>query len=147
MTSYFPDINVWLSLSVRQHVHNDTATRWLNTVRIEDRLVFSRYTQLGFLRLLTNPSAMEKALNTVDAWAAFDKWLQDPRVEVYPEPRSVDTAFRHATAPFFNEPASKWIGDCYLLAFARQTDTVLVTFDRALQNLALTNSYKVVAPH
>lgn len=146
MTSYFPDLNVWIALSVKRHVHNDPAARWLDRVRLEDRLIFARYTQLGFLRLLTNPRVSERPMNTGDAWDMFDRWLSDPRVEFYPEPRSVDTALRQVTAPFSDQPASKWIGDCYLLAFARETDTTLVTFDQALYNFAEQNRYPVVMP-
>jgi predicted nucleic acid-binding protein len=102
---------------------------------------------MGFLRLLTNPSIMkEQVLNTSDAWAAFDTWLDDPRVEFYPEPRSMDTAFRQATTVFSRQPASKWIGDCYLLAFARESDTTLVTFDNALHRLAASSGYPCVMP-
>jgi hypothetical protein len=36
------------------------------------------------------------------------------------EPRQVDAAFRQATQPFAAQRASKWIGDCFLLAFARE---------------------------
>ena len=32
--------------------------------------------------------------------------------------------------------ASKWIGDCYLLAFAKESGARLVTFDKALASLA-----------
>lgn len=147
MTLHFPDINVWVALTVQGHIHNDSACRWLSRVRQEDRLIFSRYTQMGLLRLLTNASIMrEQVLKTVDAWAVFDAWLADPRVEFYPEPRSVDTAFRQATAPFSNLPASKSIGDSYLLAFARETDSTLVTFDQALHKVAVSNGYAALIP-
>jgi predicted nucleic acid-binding protein len=65
-------------------------------------------------------------------------------VELYPEPRNVDTAFRHATAPFAAQYASKWIGDCYLLAFAKETRTTLVTFDQALLRLARKHEYAAI---
>lgn len=146
MTLYFPDINVWIALTVVEHAHNEAAARWLGLVGSQDRLIFSRYTQLGFLRLLTNPRAMERVLTTAGAWTAFDAWLSDPRVGLYPEPPFVDAAFRRATAPFAHQPASKWIGDCYLLAFARQADATLVTFDRALHRLALSSNCAVTAP-
>ncbi len=58
MTSFFPDINVWIALSDAANSHNGKAWIWLNLVAPEDRLIFSRYTQLGLLRLLTNQSVM-----------------------------------------------------------------------------------------
>jgi hypothetical protein len=58
MTSYFPDINARIALSVACHTHNGAAIHWLNLVRRQDRLVFARYTQMGFLRLLTDTTVM-----------------------------------------------------------------------------------------
>lgn len=100
MTSYFPDINVWIALTALEHTHNGAATRWLNTVDSADRLIFSRFTQLGFLRLLTNTRAIERALTTSRAWSVYDEWPSDPRVEFHDEPQSLHSAFRQATAPF-----------------------------------------------
>jgi predicted nucleic acid-binding protein len=64
MISYFPDINVWMALSVEGHCHNAAAARWLHEVRREQRLIFSRYTQMGFLRLLTSPAVMGPSVLT-----------------------------------------------------------------------------------
>jgi len=58
MTLFFPDLNVWLALSVNRHSHNAVAWTWLNRLPDDTRLIFSRYTQLGLLRLLTNTAVM-----------------------------------------------------------------------------------------
>jgi toxin-antitoxin system PIN domain toxin len=147
MTLFFPDLNVWLALSVAAHTHNSEAWRWLNQIPRDTTLIFSRYTQLGLLRLLTNQSAMGKqTLNLKEAWDLFDRWLGDPRVKFYPEPRELDAAFRKATAPFFKQQASKWVGDCYLLAYSGEADAHLVTFDRALAQVARKNGCRVIVP-
>jgi toxin-antitoxin system PIN domain toxin len=137
MTSFFPDLNIWVALSVAGHVHNAESWDWLNGVTHDSKLAFARYTQIGLLRLLSNESLMgQQALTLHKAWSVYDRWLEDPRVEFYPEPRDLESAFRDATAPFAGKAASKWVGDCYLLAFAKSTGSTLVTFDRALYNLA-----------
>ncbi len=147
MTSFFPDVNVWLALSHAANSHNVKAWNWLNLVSLEDRLIFSRYTQLGLLRLLTNQSVMgEQTLTLREAWGVYDNWLQDSRVEFYPEPSGVDVVFREATAPFAGKAASKWLGDCYLLAYAKQGHATLATFDRALYHLARKQHCRVVEP-
>ena len=147
MTSFFPDLNVWLALSVGGHRHNAEAWNWLNLLPREARLIFSRYTHVGLLRLLTNQSAMgEQTLTLRKAWGVYDRWLSDPRVEFYPEPRGLDTGFREATAPFAGKAASKRVGDCYLLAYARQSHATLVTFDKALFDLARKEGYSAVIP-
>jgi toxin-antitoxin system PIN domain toxin len=147
MTSFFPDLNVWLALSVAGHSHSAEAWNWLSLVPRETRLIFSRYTQVGLLRLLTNQAAMgEQTLTLQRAWVVYERWLADPRVGLHPEPRGLDAAFRKATAPFAALPASKWVGDCYLLAYATESGAALVTFDRALLDLARKHGYAAVAP-
>jgi len=147
MTSFFPDLNVWLALSVAGHSHSADAWRWLRLIPAETRVIFSRYTQVGLLRLLTNQAAMgEQTLTLERAWSVYDRWLDDPRVELYPEPRGLDGTFRKATAPVAAQPASKWIGDCYLLAYAKESHAALVTFDRALLELARKDGYAAIIP-
>jgi uncharacterized protein len=58
MISFFPDLNVWIALSVGGHRHNTEAWSWLNLLPRESRLILSRYTHIGLLRLLTNQSVM-----------------------------------------------------------------------------------------
>ena len=58
MTLYFPDVNVWIALSVLAHPHNELAWKWKTLLPADDRVLFSRYTQPGLLRLLTNNVVM-----------------------------------------------------------------------------------------
>jgi uncharacterized protein len=147
MISFFPDVNVWLALSVAGHRHNAESWNWLNLLSREARILFSRYTQVGLLRLLTNQTVMgDRTLTVRKAWTVYDRWINDPRVEFYPEPRGIEAAFRESTGPFSNKPASKWIGDCYLLAYAKQNQAVLATFDQALYELAGKEGYAAVIP-
>ena len=88
----------------------------------------------------------EQTLTLRKAWGVYDGWLNDPRVEFYPEPRGLDAGFREAMAPFAAKPASKWVGDCYLLAYAKHSHAALVTFDRALYDLAARESCPAVIP-
>ncbi len=80
MTSFFPDLNVWLALSVAGHTHSREAWNWLGVVPGEARLIFSRYTHVGLIRMLTNSAAMgEQTLTVQKAWGVYERWLQDPR--------------------------------------------------------------------
>jgi predicted nucleic acid-binding protein len=72
--------------------------------------------------------------------------LSDPRVEFYPEPFGLDAAVRDATALFAGKPASKFVGDCYLLAFSKESQATLVTFDRGLLAFASKHGYAAVRP-
>lgn len=148
MISYFPDLNVWLALSDRGHPHNTMARIWVNGLAPDDRLLFSRYTQIGLLRLLTNAAVMgDQTLTIGQAWALYDRWLEDPRVGFFPDPPQTESCFRQATKPFAAKTATKWIGDCWLLAFAQATDSCLVTFDQALCNFARKQGFAAVLPN
>jgi toxin-antitoxin system PIN domain toxin len=147
MTLFFPDLNVWLALSVSSHSHCRKAWSWLNSLPDDAGLIFSWYTQIGLLRLLTNQAAMgEQTLTLRQAWSAYDRWLKDPRVEFYPEPRGLDAAFRWATEPFAAQPAAKWVGDCYLLAYSKESEASLVTFDAALFKFARKHGCAAILP-
>src|SRR5687768_14606077 len=98
MTSFFPDLNVWLALSVSGHRHSEHAWQWINEIPEGSKLLFCRYTQIGLLRLLTSPSVMGgQTLALKKAWNVYDRWQEDPRVEFYPEPRDIDLVFRETT--------------------------------------------------
>ena len=147
MTLFFPDLNVWIALSVLVHSHNRPAWTWLNRLPADDRLLFSRYTQIGLLRLLTNSAVMgDQTLTLRKAWAVYDRWLEDPRVEFCPDPRNVEAVFRQVTEPFAAKAASKWVGDCWLLAFAQATHSRLVTFDQALSDFARKQGHAALRP-
>jgi toxin-antitoxin system PIN domain toxin len=147
MISFFPDLNVWLALSYAKHSHRSEAWRWLDGLPLDCALLLSRYTQLGLLRLLTNSAVMGvDALTLDEAWTTYDNWIEDPRVEFHPEPHQLDAAFRQATQPFAAQRAPKWIGDCYLLAFAKESGATLVTFDKALLGLARKQDCAAILP-
>lgn len=147
MTLFFPDINVWLALCDVSHRHHAPAWNWLGSLALDERLLLSRFTQLGILRLLTNSAVMGIATLTLgEAWAVYDRWLEDPRVEFHPEPHRVDSEFRRRTKPFSAKQATKWVPDCWLLAFAEAAGARLVTFDRALCEFAQKQSHKAVIP-
>ncbi len=95
MTSYFPDVNVWIALSVLAHPHNNLGWNWKTLLRADDRILISRYTQLGILRLPTNRAVMgDQTLTIGKASAVYDQWLGDPQVEFCTEPRGVEESFR-----------------------------------------------------
>jgi hypothetical protein len=88
---------------------------------------------LGFLRLLTNRKVMVDSTSTLaGALQLYDRWRQDPRVELTSEPRRAETLFRQARAPFALHSATKAIADCYLIGFEEAAGAHVVTFDGGL---------------
>jgi toxin-antitoxin system PIN domain toxin len=147
MTLFFPDLNVWLALSDTGHTHSTGAWKWMKMLPDDAQLIFCRYTQVGLLRLLTNTSIMgDQTLTLRKGWDVYDRWLEDPRVEFYPEPRNLDATFREITQPFAAQQASKTVGDCFLLAYAAELQAALVTFDRVLHRRAREYGHACVIP-
>jgi toxin-antitoxin system PIN domain toxin len=132
----FPDINVWVALTYERHAHHRPALQWFEALPPTARLFFCRLTQLGLLRLLSVPAVMgpDQAMSQQEAWRAYDKWLEDGRVEFLVEPSELEAEFRALTR--LPRPSPKDWADSYLAAFAQATRLTLVTFDRAFQNKA-----------
>jgi len=147
MSLFLPDVNVWLALSDGSHTHNSGAWYWKTHLPASSKLIFCRHTQIGLLRLLTNPAVMSgQALTLNKAWQAYERWLEDPIVEFYSEPWTIDAEFRRTTQPLGSRRASKWIGDCWLLAFAHSAQVRLATYDRALYDFAHKQGNQAVMP-
>ena len=131
--SLFPDINVWVALTYEGHTHHSNAGNWFATLSPDATLAFCRFTQLGLLRLLTTAAVMrDEVMTQPKAWAIYDRWLDDPRVEFVNEPIEIETRFRALTR--LRQPATKDWADSYLAAFATSGQLTLVTFDRGLRS-------------
>ncbi|MBZ5606946.1 MAG: PIN domain-containing protein [Acidobacteriia bacterium] len=128
MSWAFPDINVWLALTI-EHTQQRSALDWWR--QQASGIAFCRFTQLGLLRLLTTSGVMGgQPLTMRQAWKAYDRFLNDERVEFVAEPPSIDAAFRGFSSGRHASP--KLWADAYLLAFAAELGGVVITFDRAL---------------
>lgn len=91
--------------------------------------------QLGLLRLLTTAVVMgDEVMTQPQAWAAYDRWLQDPRVTFVDEPSAIEPRLRSLTRR--RRPATKDWADSFLAAFATAGGLTLVTFDRGLRTKA-----------
>lgn len=145
MTSYFPDVNTWLALTWDGHVHHRPAAAWFESVPASCRVIFCRYSQLGLLRLVTNAQVMgDSVLDLGSAFALYDELLADLRIEFDAEPPGLDTLMRAAAGPFARQPATKAIGDLYLIAFAAASEAAMVTFDNAMARALRNRRYPVV---
>lgn len=131
----FPDINVWVALTHAGHVHHDIARDWFNTLRPDTRFHFCRFTQLGFLRLLTAEAVMgDDVMHQPEAWAVYDRWMEDARVGFLEEPPGIDRRFRSLTR--LKTASPKVWTDAYLTAFADTSQLTIVTFDRGFRGKA-----------
>ncbi len=127
------DVNVWLALAFRQHVHHVSAAKWFSMA--PGTSYFCRFTQIGFLRLATNPAATGRvAVGMTDAWSAYDLLSADPQVEFAIEPDGIESVFRDFAKGTQLSP--KLWNDAYLAAFAKLADYEIVTFDQGFSQFA-----------
>jgi uncharacterized protein len=125
------DVNVLLALCYDGHVHNPPAIAWLEKQEDLD-VVLCRQTQLGLLRLLSNPAAMGPDVCTLgQAWSIYDLIVQDARFEFSAEPEGLEPFLRQYSSS--SQVSPKLWQDAYLAAFARAAKIKLVTFDQGFE--------------
>jgi len=113
---YLPDVNIWIALTSNRHVHHPIATEWLQGID-QDTIAFCRVSELGFLRLLTNPHVLGKdVLSASQAWRVYDAWRMDDRVVFLPERAGFSEQWRLLGNEISGGP-NAWT-DAYLAAFA-----------------------------
>lgn len=118
-----------MAIVIEHHVHRRLAKAWWK--RAEGTIAFTRFTQVGLLRLLTTSAAMDgKPLGMNEAWRVHDRLFGDDRVMLLPEPIGVEGPFRTSTSTALAAP--KLWTDAWLLAVASSAAGILITFDRAL---------------
>ena len=129
----FPDVNVWVALTLESHVHNPTAAQWLAGLDPDSYVCFCRFTQLGLLRLLTTESVMgADVMNQTEAWELYDRWMTDTRMMFLTEPDGLELVFRAYSRG--KSPSPKNWADAYLIAFATAARLTLVSFDQGLRH-------------
>ena len=134
-SSLFPDVNVWLALTHNRHVHHADAAVWFESAAGRS-FFFCRFTQLGLLRLLTNPQVMgEDTMTQRGAWAAYHRWFEDGRIEFAREPEAADFEKIFEAASTRGGSRIKLWADAYLAAFAKAAAFTMVTFDRGFPRL------------
>lgn len=120
------DINVWLALIDKRHVHHLAASHYWADTTVRSR-AFCRITANGFLRLCTQSKAFPNPLSPHEAWITYRQFLTLPTIRWLPEPPGLDDTYCALTcAPGF---VHRLWTDAYLAAFAMTTDCRLVSFD------------------
>jgi toxin-antitoxin system PIN domain toxin len=123
------DVGVWLAAVWQRHMHHPAAADWFDNQT--DDLIFCRVTQVGLLRLLSNPAVMrDDAIARSEAWRIFDQLWADERVLWAEEPAELDAVLRAISAR--DDKSHKLWTDDYLAAFAQTSGATLATLDRQL---------------
>ncbi len=76
----------------------------------------------------------DQVKNQQEAWTAYDRWLEDERIEMLEEPGGLEAHLRALTRSPHAAP-KEW-ADSYLAAFAISSRLTIVTFDRSFRGKA-----------
>lgn len=126
------DINILTALLWPAHEHHEVAHDWFGG-RADAPWATCSLTQLGFVRIVSNPAFSRDALSPVEALALLGENLVHPGHEFWTGSLQVPTAVKGIEARL---QGYKQLTDVYLLAFAHRRKGVLATFDRGLRMLA-----------
>ncbi len=127
------DINVWLALVDKRHIHHPAASRYWADTTVQSR-AFCRVTANGFLRLSSHASVMPNPLSPHEAWIVYRQFLSLPIICWLPEPAGLDDQYCvFSCAPGFVHHL--WT-DAYLAAFAMTSGCRLVSFDGDFKRFA-----------
>lgn len=122
------DTNVWLAAAWRNHSQHHIASDWMDAQ--DDDLAFCRVTQMGLLRLVSNPAiTQDDVMTRRQAWDLVEQFMSDPRVRFLAEPQGLAQIWM-AFSKRDDRSYLLWTDD-YLAAFAQAAGIELVTFDRA----------------
>jgi toxin-antitoxin system PIN domain toxin len=126
------DLNILTALLWPTHEHHDVAHRWFRA-RGRARWATSSLTQLGFVRLVSNPAFSRDALSPAEALALLAENVTHADHEFWTDVLQVPAAVKEMEAAL---QGYRQLTDAYLLALALRRKGVLATFDRGMRALA-----------
>ena len=89
-----PDVNVLLALLAEGHIHHTEARDWFS-MKPQDSVAICRVTQMGLLRLLTNPRVLPAGAHSIQrAWDICAEVVADRRVFFESEPTGLEATWQ-----------------------------------------------------
>lgn len=132
MTAALLDVNVLIALAHEDHTAHLKTKRWFRGAA-EMRWATCPLTEAGFVRVVSNPSYQQPAVDQDDARAMLAALRALPGHQFWP----IEFGFEEAVAPFAERFfGHQQVADVYLLALAIRKRGKLVTLDRGLTFLA-----------
>lgn len=126
------DVNVLIALTHAAHVHHGLVQGW---VQAQGQLAWASctVTQLGFVRLASQPAIGGASTSPSAALALLDQLLDHPGHQFWPDGTEV------AASPALRSQlvvGHRHITDAYLLGLAMQRGSAMATLDRGLAAIA-----------
>jgi toxin-antitoxin system PIN domain toxin len=131
LTVHLLDTNVLIALAWPQHVHHGEAHAWFSKVGREAWSTCP-ITQLGFVRISSNPKIIREAVSPREALALLEQMIALSAHQFWPD------AIAPAQASTLSSLAlvgHRQVTDAYLLALAQHRKGKLATFDGGVAEL------------
>jgi uncharacterized protein len=119
------DVNVLLALAWPNHQHHRAATAWF-VDNSRAGWATCALTQLGFVRLSSNPAYTENAVSPVEAADLLQQWTSEKHHQFWASPPADDPK------TYQNSFGHGQVNDAWLVEVARVNKGQLVTFDRRI---------------
>lgn len=131
MSCYLLDVNVLIALTWPTHVHHSAARRWFDT-KASAGWATCPITQLGFVRVSSNPKIIRDAVSPREAVAMLTQLVTLTGHQFWPDSISIAEKGPFAALSFVGH---RQVTDAYLLSLAQQEEGKLVTLDRGIVEL------------
>lgn len=133
------DVNVLLAIAWPNHQFHATAISALSS---RSRWATCALTQLGFIRLSSNPAVSGTARSPAEAAALLSRLVSDPfHMYLGSLPAPASEAWRDAFLPLLGH---QQVMDAYLVRLAAANNAILLTFDRRMESRAGGHSRVIV---
>lgn len=131
MSAYLLDVNVLIALTWPTHVHHASARQWFER-KAAAGWATCPVTQLGFVRVSSNPGIIRDAVAPREAIAMLERLVALPGHRFWPDEPAVTSEGPLASLALVGY---RQVTDAYLLTLARQHDGKLATLDRGVSTL------------
>lgn len=131
MSGYLLDVNVLVALTWPTHIHHAPARQWFDR-KGPAGWATCPITQLGFVRVSSNPKIIRDAVSPREAIDTLERLLELPGHRFWPDEFALASV-----GPFesLSLVAHRQVTDAYLLALVKRHDGKLATFDRGIADL------------
>lgn len=132
MKGFLLDVNALISLFWASHEHHGATQRWFAAASAKGWATCS-LTQIGFVRIVCNPTFSKDAVRPAQALAVLEANLQHPRHQGWEDSWGAADLMR----PFVDRLVGhRQITDAYLLGLALRQEGRLATLDSGIEALA-----------
>ncbi|MDN5862527.1 MAG: VapC toxin family PIN domain ribonuclease [Salinisphaera sp.] len=131
MSGYLLDVNMLIALTWPTHMHHGVARAWFQANSVLG-WASCAVTQLGFVRISSNPKIIRDAVAPREAVAMLARLTTLPGHAFWPDDVAVHPAGPFASLAFVGH---RQITDAYLLSLAQQHGGKLATLDGGISEL------------